>query len=171
MNADGTNPTVLLTDPSANLVTILPDGSALAYVSNKSGHQRPWLLPLSGGEPRRLSDTYIAGSEFWLTHNADKVIFAGEKDTQLCAFPTFSDCRSVSVAPGPLSADGKTVYAVMLADLRNIAAQPLDGRAPVPLTHFTDGYIIDFSLSADRTKLVITRGSYQSDVVMIRGIR
>jgi len=31
-----------------------PDGSALVFLSRRSGKSRPWLLPLGGGEPREL---------------------------------------------------------------------------------------------------------------------
>lgn len=33
-----------------------PDGQAIAFVSNRDGASRVWVLPMNGGEPRRLVD-------------------------------------------------------------------------------------------------------------------
>ncbi len=33
-----------------------PDGSSLLFLSDRSGRSQPWVLPLSGGEPRLLAD-------------------------------------------------------------------------------------------------------------------
>ena len=171
VNTDGGNPVVLLADASASPLEVLKDGSGLIYVSNRKGHQQPWLSPLTGGEPRRVSDTYVAGSQFWLTQDGSHVIFKGGTDTQFCSFPAFTDCRALEVFPGPLSADGRTVYAIDPTDPRNLIAQPIDGGKPTPVTRFTDRTIADFSLSPDRTKVAITRMKRESDVVMIKGIR
>ena len=45
------------------------------------------------------------------------------------------------------------------------------GRAPHPLTKFTEKDIGAFTWSPDGKRLAITRGTVQADIVMIRGIR
>jgi hypothetical protein len=63
------------------------------------------------------------------------------------------------------------VFAVNPNDPANIIAQPLDGSAPQPLTHFTDKVIADFSVSPDGTRMAITRGTQISDVVLVSGLK
>ena len=43
-------------DASATRPRFAPDGSALLFLSDRSGRSQPWVLPLSGGEPRLLAD-------------------------------------------------------------------------------------------------------------------
>jgi hypothetical protein len=99
------------------------------------------------------------------------VIFSGVDGTRVCAFPAFEPCRAVTVAAGPFSADGRTVFAVDPNDPRNVLAQPIDGGTPTPLTRFTDKEITDFSLSPDRSQIAITRIRRVSDVVLIKGLK
>jgi Tol biopolymer transport system component len=141
------------------------------YISNKSGQQQPWMLPLAGGEPRRLSEVGIGGSRLWLSRDGRQVTFVAVGGTRICAFPDFNPCRLVKVAGGPLSGDGKTMFAVDLNDPRNILAQPIDGGTATPLTRFTDREITDFSLSPDGTRIAITRTTRILDVVLITGLK
>ena len=98
-------------------------------------------------------------------------IFPMPGGTQLCRFPSFDQCRTVSVRSGPFSADGRTVFAINPNDPRNIIAQPIDGGPSTPLTTFTDMTIEDFSVSPDGTRIAITRVMRESDVVLIKGLK
>jgi hypothetical protein len=173
VNSDGSGLTVLLRSGAlAFPVAITPDGANLVLVSNATGPQQPWLLPLSGGEPRRLADINIPAPFMRLSRDGRQTVFPSPEGTQLCRFPTFDQCRTLhGVRSGPLSADGRTVFAIDPKDPRNIIAQPIDGGPPTPLTSFTDMTIEDFSLSPDGTRIAITRSARQSDVVLIRGLR
>jgi Tol biopolymer transport system component len=171
MNTDGSGAEVILPDASSAPVTFTPDGAGFVYVSNRSGPQQPWLLPLSGGEARRLSEMSIDNTRLWLSRDGREVIFGTHAGTRICAFPTFDPCRAADVVAGPLSADGKTVIAMDPNDPRNILAQPIDGSTPRPLTRFTDKEVFDLSLSPDGRHLAITRVSRVSDVVLIKGLK
>ena len=140
-------------------------------MSNRSGPQQPWLLPLSGGEARRLSEMSIDNTRLWLSLDGHEVIFGTQGGTRICAFPAFDPCRVVGTLAGPLSADRKTAFAIDPNDPRNILAQPLDGSAPTPLTRFANKQIFDLSLSPDGKQIAITRVSLVSDVVLITGLR
>lgn len=171
VNADGSGAAVVLQDASAWPMAFTPDGAGLLYVSNKSGHQQPWMLPLLGGEARRLSDLALGADRLGLSADGRQVIFATNDGTQICAFPAFDSCRVVKVIPGPISTDGKTVFAIDPNDPRNILAQPIDAGTPTPLTRFTDKEIQDFSLSPDGSQIAITRTTRVSDVVLIKGLK
>jgi hypothetical protein len=150
-----------------------PAGTAFLFSSEKLGHQQPWLAPMNGGEPRRLATAYLALSSFWISADGRQVIYrdVDKRSTELCGFPDFDHCRALTIVAGPLSADGRIAYAVNPTDPMNIIAQPIDGGRPSTVTHFTDKTIAGFSLSADRTKLVITRATRDSNVVLIRGMK
>jgi Tol biopolymer transport system component len=171
INPDGSGATVILRDASTAPVAFTPDGASFVYVSNRSGPQQPWLLPLSGGDARRLSDVSIDTTRFWLSRDGRQVIFATRDGARICGFPDFDSCRATALVAGPLSADGKTVYAVDPNDPRNILAQPIDGSTPTPLTRFADKEILDLSLSSDGMHLAVTRLTRLSDVVLIKGLR
>jgi hypothetical protein len=171
VNADGSGAAIIVPDASSTTVTFTPDGAGFVYVSNRSGPQQPWLLPLSGGEPRRLSDHSMDNTRLWLSRDGREVIFATGAGTRICAFPAFDPCRATDVIAGPISADGKTVFAIDPKDPRNILAQPMDGSTPTPVTRFTDKEIFDLSLSPDGKQLAITRVSRVSDVVLIKGLK
>jgi eukaryotic-like serine/threonine-protein kinase len=168
MNSDGSNTTTLVTDPTASPVAFTADGSALVFSSNRLGNQEPWLLPLAGGEPKRLAPQYLSGSMFWVALDNAHAILTGRTGTTVCRFPSFDDCRSLDVEPGPYSADGRYIYAVDPRDPKNLIAQPIAGGPPVPLTHFTDETIQDFSFSPDHRTIAITRGTNESDVVLVK---
>jgi Tol biopolymer transport system component len=53
----------------------------------------------------------------------------------------------------------------------NLWQQPLDGSAPRQLTHFTDGRVWTFDVSADGRDYVIVGGKTLSDVVRISDFR
>jgi hypothetical protein len=172
INADGSGLTVLLRGrTNAVPVAITPDGESLVLVSNMSGPQQPWLLPLKGGEPRRLAAITIPAPYLRLSPDGRQTVFPSPNGTQLCRFPTFDDCRTLPLRAGPLSADGRTVFAIDPTDPRNLIAQPIDGGPPTPLTSFTDMTIEDFSLSPDGTRIAITRAARESDVVLIKGLQ
>jgi hypothetical protein len=169
---DGGAATTLVKDPYARPIEITGDDKALVFASSKLGHQQPWLVPLEGGEPRRLSEKYLAARMLWLSPDGTQALFRSDgAATLLCAFPAFEPCREVPVVAGPFSADGRTVFAVDPRDPKNLLAQPLDGSPARPLTNFTDRVIDHFTLSPDRTRIAIERNSRSSDVVLVKGLK
>jgi Tol biopolymer transport system component len=107
VNADGSSAAVILQDASTAPATFTPDGAGFVYVSNRSGPQQPWLLPLSGGDARRLSDMSMDNGRLWLSRDGREVIFGTRGGTRICAFPAFDPCRAADIPAGPLSADGR----------------------------------------------------------------
>ena len=172
VSVDGSGSTVLLKgNPRRFPVAITPDGKSVLYISAESGSQQPGLIPLMGGDPRRLAEANIGFPFMRVSPDGQLTIYPSSKGTQLCRYPTFDQCRTLKIVSGPFSADGQTAFAINPADPRNIIAQPIDGRPPTPLTSFTDMTIEDFSVSPDGKRIAITRSLRESDVVLIKGLR
>ena len=57
MDADGKNPVQLTTNPASDFVpSWFPDGTRIAYLSNRSGHYALWATTLPGGKDSLLAD-------------------------------------------------------------------------------------------------------------------
>jgi Tol biopolymer transport system component/DNA-binding winged helix-turn-helix (wHTH) protein len=66
------------------------------------------------------------------------------------------------------SPDGKALHYVLTSNgASNIWEQSLSGFKPKPLTHFNSGEIFDFSWTADREHILMTRGQSKRDVVLL----
>src|SRR4029077_11386314 len=70
------------------------------------------------------------------------------------------------------SSDGEAVQYLLTSNgATNVWEQPVSGGEPKQLTKFTSGLIFDFNWSSDHTKLLLTRGSISSDVILLRSLR
>ncbi len=129
----------LLTTPKENtLASISPDGRSIAMFG------------------------YIGDKLKLVIANAD----TGRTQLALPADPRLSDpaLRAPQFTP-----DGKSVaYIAEVGNVSNIWAQPLDGSAAVPLTHFTSDQINVFSWSPDGKLMAMLRGHLDSDIVLLR---
>lgn len=69
------------------------------------------------------------------------------------------------------SPDSKGLQYVLTHNgVTNLWQQPLTGGKPKQLTQFTSGVILDFNWSLDRTRLLLTRGAVNSDVVLLKDL-
>jgi Tol biopolymer transport system component len=70
------------------------------------------------------------------------------------------------------SPDGKKLHYLLTRDgATNIWEKSLRGGEAKQLTGFTSGLIFDFNWSSDHTKLLLTRGSVSSDVILLSNLR
>jgi hypothetical protein len=150
----------------------LPAQSGLDPI-RKAGHQQPWIAPLDGSGARRLATTYLSGGLYSLSPDGRQVIFVdSDGKSQICDFPRFDHCRDAGGGrAGPLSVNSRIVYGVPARDEMNIVAQPVDGGAPTPVTHFSDKLVGRLRLSTDFKTLVFTRIVWESNVVLIQGLK
>lgn len=119
--------------------TVSPDGKIIAIVLQRMG-QPPQigLTPFDGGE---IIKTF---------------------DAALLSNPT-TDNKNLQ-----WTADGRGIYFVALTNgVSNIWQQPIDGSAPVQVTDFKNGRIFNFAFSADGSQIALSRGTFNSDVVLI----
>jgi Tol biopolymer transport system component len=65
--------------------------------------------------------------------------------------------------------DGRAIYYIALNNgVSNIWRQPIDGSPPAQVTQFATGRIFNFAYSPDGQQLALSRGSFDSDVVLIK---
>ena len=62
-------------------------------------------------------------------------------------------------------------YSQMRSGADNIWEQPLAGGNPQQVTNFTAGRVYDFNWSADGQHLLMTRGDWNGDVVLLSNFR
>ncbi len=54
-----------------------------------------------------------------------------------------------------------------MSKMANIWRQPVEGGAAVQITNFTTNRIFNFAFSPDGSQLALSRGTFNSDVVLI----
>ncbi len=70
------------------------------------------------------------------------------------------------------TSDGKAIYYIVFNNgVSNIWRQPIDGSAPVQVTNFTNDRIFNFAYSPDGLSLALSRGTFNSDVVLIVNVK
>jgi Tol biopolymer transport system component len=72
-DATGQNVTRLTNDPASDgLPAVSPDGTQVAFISNRGGSWGMWVVPIAGGDASKIAD--IAGDlPDWLTQAVDWV--------------------------------------------------------------------------------------------------
>jgi Tol biopolymer transport system component/DNA-binding winged helix-turn-helix (wHTH) protein len=194
---DGDSTAVLRVDADGTRVTKLARGNVFGptcspdarfvYYVNWEEPEKIWRIPIEGGSAvevaRVLGDSimgniavsadgkYIAYSYTAFTGTAPGrhlavIPVAGGPPTALFDMPGDSWITGLYWTP-----DGTALQYLQIRDqVSNIWEQPLRGGEPRQLTRFTAGEIFDFAWSADRTRLFLTRGSINSDVVLLSGL-
>ena len=176
-NTDGSGLALLVEDSKAFHALILPDDRTVLYLSNRSGIQTLWSVPLAGGPSIELLHRFVANNSWlgaspdgrWLKFGAGVV--DGRSVQMVCDLPDCTNLRDFTARPGLWTPDGRDIAFTDSTDPKNIWVQPIDGGAPHPLTKFTDKTINDFAWSPDGKRLAITRSSTLADIVLIKGIR
>lgn len=117
-----------------------PDGTnVLLSMPPDPAHPHEWalLIPVNGGEPKRLKLPVDGG------------------EAEICKW-----------AP-----DGKSIlYSRTEGGAGNIWSAAIEGKAPRKLTHFDADRIFAFDVSSDN-RLVIARGSFAIDMVLIKNVK
>ena len=132
---------------SGEYPAISPDGKWIAFVrsNDQTNEDVIQIVPSDSGGPRFLP--FIQESQM----------------------PTTANLGS---APIHWTADGKTITYVQTKDgVSNIWAQPVDGGPARQLTNFTSMYIWRHAWSPDGKYLVIARGNFSRDAVMLTDTR
>jgi Tol biopolymer transport system component len=179
VDADGAEVT-LRVEGGVTIATCTPDGKSIFYVTNKHP-QKIMRLAVKGGPP---VEAEVRGE---ITFGR----IALSPDQRFFAYVSVEGSPGLTVAhvlrsdggvtgkafelPGSLrvrelswSPTGKGLqYLIMRDGVMNIWEQPLDGKEPYQVTHFTSGLIFSFVWSSDHKHLLMTRGTISNDVALL----
>jgi Tol biopolymer transport system component len=178
VDGDGGHPVQLTTDGFVPFVT--PDDRHVIFLSNRSGIQSPWIVPIEGGTARQVANV----SAYVLTVDVSpdsRWLVLGSRDERnqralvICDFPVCATRRTLSTASvgGRVrwTSDGRAV-AYVDGTRSNIWVQPVDERPPHQLTQFSDERTItDFAWSRDGKRLAIARATTTNDIVLFKGLK
>ena len=171
VSLDGTNPTKL-TDTRGGPIALTPDGLSALF----GAEYHLWSIPVAGGRAREISSRSVMSRPV-ISPDGRRVAFfsgtIGRRYSIICDLP---DCTNVReqpflFAPAAWTPDGRGFAYRNPQQPANIWAQPIDGGPARPLTHFTDGRLTGFAWSPDGTRLVVSRATILSDLVLIKGFK
>ncbi len=162
---------------------ISPDGKWIVYASGNNA----WKMTLADGkatnlEPRGGFSPTISPDGRWIAFEAvdnhlEIVTADGKGPTRLLPFidePQVPSPMSAYAVAYPVrwNAAGDALTFVRTQDgVSNIWAQPINGGTPRQLTHFTSMVIWSHDWSRDGKYLVMARGNFSRDAVMLTDIR
>jgi Tol biopolymer transport system component len=186
LNLDGTHPVDLargnLWSPTCSR------NNGQVYYVNLEQPQKIWSIPMNGGTPVEvasiLGDTigsslsvspdgnslaYIFSTYYGVTSPGEHLAVVNASDGKTIKL---FDVTGNTWSPVFWTLDGRALQLLRSEDdVTNIWEQPLAGGKPRQLTHFNSGHMFDFTWSADRTRLFVTRGKVTSDAVLLTGLR
>jgi len=177
MDIDGNNAKPLTDSPDDGVLSdFSADGKWVVY--SKHGPERGiWKVPVEGGNPVRLSDTYadspmvspdgkmVAYHAFGgPSPNVEVIPFSGGTAIKTLDIPGIAPIRWTPDSRGILFIDTK-------AGVSNIWMQPIVGGPPKQVTRFSSDQINYFDVSRDGSRLVLDRFQSNADVELIRDVR
>lgn len=177
IDADGSNLRQLTRGSGEGGAYISPDGQTIVYNSIDSKLMK---MNTAGGQATQLADRFNGGGA--ISPDGTKVVYGY---IQHAVPRELIRIRVASLAGGPPLLDTEWQYGgpyrwssrndgftfMKRADgATNIFLQPLNGGAPVQITHFKKGYIGGYDWTADG-KLVMTRGDQRSEMILVSSFR
>ena len=170
-DADGSNPTKLAEDVDGSDCS--PDGKWVLYLSRNALYR----IAVDGGSAQKVA--YTLGGRGAISPDGKSVAYLypeGEPIPQwkIAIVPADGGAAKQLFA-GPWDAeelrwspDGKGVqFLTTRSGATNVWEQRLAGGKPLPITNFRSGRIFDFSWTRDGQQLLLAKGEWTSDVVLI----
>jgi eukaryotic-like serine/threonine-protein kinase len=180
MDTDGNNPKQLTSSPedfSWFGFDCTPDGKWVVY-TRIGANAGLWKVPMDGGEPVRLNRTQIA---YYPAVSPDGTILAYYYEdssrgngVEVMSLEGNSPVKRFDIAMGTIrwTPDSRSLlYVKTEGGISNLMSQPISGDRPKQITQFNSLLINDFDLSRDGKELVMSRGTANRDVVLIRDVR
>jgi serine/threonine protein kinase len=188
IDSDGGNPQQLTTVDGSTLPTFSQDGKWVVYSSVASGKPSTWKVPLEGGTSVQVTtvqtpgavvspDGKLLASSYWneqVNPQRWEIALISYADGQvvktLAAPPTaFAEEGAITLR---WTSDGRGLaYLDNSGGFSNIWVLPIDGSKPVQLTDFKAERLFWFALSRDGKQVAVARGTWNSDVFLIKGFK
>lgn len=173
VNVDGSGRTTLVGSNAAG-PAVTPDGRTVIFSPLAPGILS---VPLESGPVQKVSDRPLCCTPV-ISPDGRRMILGeiGVETFVICELPDCSRPAELRLKLAPAEVpprwapDGRGITFVPASDVANVWEQPLSDGPPRPLTRLTDRPILDFSWSPDGARLVLSRGQYQSDIVLLRGL-
>jgi Tol biopolymer transport system component/predicted Ser/Thr protein kinase len=174
-DADGTNPTRLAEDVDVSECS--RDGKWVLYLSGDT----LFRIPVEGGAAQKVATTVggrgsISPDGEWIAYLYPEgepvpqwkiVVIPAEGGTAKLIFSAPWDANELRWSP-----DGRGVqYLTTKSGATNVWEQRLKDAKPHPITDFGSGQIFDFSWTRDGQELLLAKGEWTSDVVLISNFR
>jgi eukaryotic-like serine/threonine-protein kinase len=174
-DADGSNPRKLAEDVDASDCS--PDGKWALYLSGNTLYR----ISIDGGSAQKIANTLggrgaISPDGQWIAYLYPEgepvpewkiAIVPANGGPPMQVFGAPWDADELRWSP-----DGKGVqYLTTRSGATNVWDQRLVGGRPRPVTNFNSGRIFDFSWTRDRQQLLLAKGEWTSDVVLISDFR
>jgi serine/threonine protein kinase/Tol biopolymer transport system component len=181
MDANGSNPTQLVSAAGATIPLCSPDGKWLTYLNEQQPHGA-FLVSIEGGTPKQLDLPYGAPLGFTIVSPDSKLLLYEWQDPNNLGTRVRMETSTLQGGPAVHSferppgagtqhwaPDGHAIdFTITRGAVSDIWRQPLSGGAPKQLTHFPSGLIYNFVWSGDGKTLVATRGNRTADIVLLK---
>jgi Tol biopolymer transport system component len=179
MRPDGSSLVQLTSGGGDYRPDISPDSRWVVYISETNGNPYLWKVPIDGGEPVRLIDNFAANPR--ISPDGKWIVCGWRKDhgsTWRYAVIPFEGGQPIKVFDlvGTRSRyhwapDSRSLYYLRdtQGGVTNIWNLPLPEGEPKQVTDYKTESIHEIAWSVDGKKLVMSKGTNTSDVVMLRG--
>ncbi len=176
-DVDGSNPQQLTNNAASGFPSCAGDGKWFTYIDFSPTSGGVYRMPIEGGASTLLA-TDNSGREAWIS-----------PDNRLVAYNTLPEPAKPAIVKVIAVAGGATVfsfsppagagsfswspdsrslrYTLVRNGVGNIWEQPLSNKPPWQITDFTSGLIFSYSWSRDGRDLLVSRGSLNSNVILI----
>jgi len=181
MDIDGSNPKQLTSSSEDYLwfgFDCTPDSRWVVYTRIGAGGGF-WKVSMQGGQPVRL-DT--SGAAYYPAISPDGKMLAyhyerssaGGDGVEVISLDGKTPIKRFDIAMGTIrwTPDGRSLlYIKNVGGVSNLWSQLISGEPPKQITDFNNLLISQFDLSRDGKELVMSRGTANRDVVLIRDVR
>jgi Tol biopolymer transport system component/DNA-binding winged helix-turn-helix (wHTH) protein len=180
-DADGTNPRQLtFGDVRDGTPDFSPDGRWVVYASTVDDSTTIWKIAAEGGTPIRLTDYQCLAPNFSPDGKLISCIIPAESRVRkggVAVIPTeggepiktFDIVQGWSYLSARWTPDGAAlIFHKTENQVVNLWKQPLTGGAPSRLTNFKNDVIFNYALTRDGTRIILSRGQVNINVVLLR---
>lgn len=187
VDADGANMKQVTSGDSYEIDSdCSPDSQWVIYTSkpvSSNGYrdERLWKVSIDGGTPIRLTDTYALSPHVSPDGKLVSYVYIENSDLKIAVISanggepikTFAPVKVPELNIGcRFTPDSQALtYIVTKKNISNLWLQPLNGKAPRPLTDFKDGEIYNYVFSRDGTRLFLARGHQIHDALLIKNFK
>jgi Tol biopolymer transport system component len=179
MDINGNNPKQLTNSPEDYLwfgTDFTPDSKWVVY-TRRGADGGLWKVPIEGGEPVRLNATKDAYHPA-ISPNGKMLAYSyhdeAKSGIEVMSLDSSAPAKRFDIAEGTIqwTHDSRSfLYIKSEGGVSNLWSQPISGEPPKQLTHFNSELIPYFDLSRDGKQLVMSRGTANRDVVLIRDVK